>query len=353
MSSLQEIKVDIAIEVFDLIQNPKEHEQFKPPSFFTRERPVPKHIEIEEIQSVEDLKKCQDLMFHAQNGHAQNVHAQNGHAQNAQNAQNAPTINQLPNVEYEEEEKNISNIEDFYKEFIQKTPEECQEESNFPQKSYGWLKSRHYCITASQFGTAIGVSPYQTPDDLVHEKIYKKFEGNSATEYGNEHENHARIVFCEWYRKVFEAKGYKDITFLEVNLLKFWQCPWVGVSPDGIIQYIDEKGEKKWDLIEYKCPARYKHTQENPYEKFKGGVPPQYMAQIQGIMGFCNLFSEMKFDCAWFIVWLPSKTYIKKVLYNDEYFIELKTRLKKWYFEKYLPMCLIKYQKKFPLVLHL
>jgi len=323
-------KYDFLIQSFETIVNPLDHAKFKQPSFENRTRPIPTHMEIEELETLESIQQCQDIL-------------------------NLP-INIKDNecCEYEEEKKDISSVKEFYQEFIHKTKEQCEEEANFPQKSKGWLKSRHYCITASQFGTAIGDSPYQSPEELVHEKIFKKFEGNTATEYGNEHEDHARQVFCDWYKKQLELNKCTEITFLEMNLIKFWQCPWVGVSPDGIVRYKNASEKICWELIEYKCPARYKVSQENPYEKFPYGVPPQYMAQIQGIMGYCNLFSEeMKFECAWFIVWLPTKTYIKKVCYNKNYFDNLHTKLKDWYFEKYLPVCFRKYMEKFPKTIQL
>lgn len=313
-------KCKFTVENYDTIINPLNHSHFKQPLFETRERPIPIHIEIEE----ENCTNEEEVQIKIDVKH------------------------EIENKEMMKEDKGkiVQNIKEFYDLFIHKTKEECKEESNFPQKSDGWLKSRHYCITASQFGTAIGDSPYQTPEELVHEKVYKKFQGNSATEYGNDHEDHARQVFCDWYKTKLEERGCSEIQFIEMNLIKFWQCPWVGVSPDGLVKYMDETQTLRWELIEYKCPARYKANHENPYEKFSYGVPPQYMAQIQGIMGYCNLFSEeINIDCAWFVVWLPSKTYIKKVLYNKMYFDELQIKLKTWYFEKYLPICFQKYSE--------
>jgi len=246
-----------------------------------------------------------------------------------------------------EEEIKVDTIEDFYKVYINRTQAQCDEESAYAQKSSEWLKSRHYCITASQFGSAIGVSPYQSPDELIQEKLFKSFKGNPSTEYGNQHEPHAREVFCVWLEKKFLQLGYSEIIFEEYNLLKYELCPWVGVSPDGIVKYKDEKGVQRWDLIEYKCPARFKPNQ-NPYLKHNFGVPPQYMAQIQGIMGFMNLYSPMKFQRTWFIVWIPTESFITEVNFHEDYFKELKNRLQIWYFEKFLPVVFMKYQKKLP-----
>lgn len=238
----------------------------------------------------------------------------------------------------------IETIEDFFNAFIARTFDECEKELLYLQKSEGWLKSRHYCITASQFGTALGLNPYQNPDDLIQEKLYHKFEGNASTEWGNNHENDARKIFYTWIKNHFELKGYKDIEFLEPNLIKYFECSWIGVSPDGIVKYKNQDNENCWDLIEYKCPSKYEKD-KNPYEKYILGVPPQYMAQIQGIMGYCNAFShEYKFTKAWFIVWTPDKTFIKEVFYNLEYYTIMYEKLNEWYFKKYLPNVFLQYK---------
>lgn len=245
--------------------------------------------------------------------------------------------------------QDIANtIEEFYNLFISRTFQECEDELKHLQKSEGWLKSRHYCITASQFGSALGLNPYQNPEQFIQEKLYNKFEGNASTEWGNQHEDDARKLFCEWVYNHLESQGFHDIEFIETNLIKYSDCPWIGVSPDGIIKY--SKGEETfWDLIEYKCPSKYKD--ENPYEKYLLGIPPQYMAQIQGIMGYCNQFShEYKFTRSWFIVWTPINTYIKEVEYNKEYYDIMYNELQEWYFKKYLPNIFLQYKNIKPKV---
>jgi len=240
--------------------------------------------------------------------------------------------------------KEIDTIEDFYGAFIARTDQECKDELLHLQKSEGWLKSRHYCITASQFGTALGLNPYQNPDDFIQEKLYHKFEGNASTEWGNEHENDARKIFYSWIQSHFISLGYSQIEFLEPNLIKYSTCPWIGVSPDGIVKYVNSENKECWDLIEYKCPSKYEKD-KNPYDKYVLGVPPQYMAQIQGIMGYCNNFSqEYKFTKAWFIVWTPHNTFIKEVMYKEDYFNCMYKELQEWYFKKYLPNVFLQFK---------
>ena len=69
------------------------------------------------------------------------------------------------------------------------------------------------------------------------------------------------------------------------------------------------------------------------------------MAQIQGIMGFLNLYSPMKFERAWFVVWIPDSTFFTRVEFSKDYFNELKSRLEAWYFKKFLPRVFLDYTK--------
>lgn len=48
---------------------------------------------------------------------------------------------------------------EYYAQQVARTPQQCLEEMKAPQRSDLWLKARKNCITASQFGTAIGNNP--------------------------------------------------------------------------------------------------------------------------------------------------------------------------------------------------
>jgi putative phage-type endonuclease len=218
----------------------------------------------------------------------------------------------------------------FYSLFVARTHEECEKELAAPQRSLEWLQARKLSITASQFGVAIGVSPYQTPDELVIEKLWNTFEGNAATQWGNSHEIHAKEVFCEWFKTL-----HPNFTFMEENLMKFSAEPWMAVSPDGIVKY-EKNGEIKYDLVEFKCPAYLRNTQTHPYAK-NSNIPPQYKAQIQGIMGYLNTHTHMKFERCWFVVWQPHQTWITEDLFDQEYYLNLHAKLESWYFSKMLP----------------
>jgi putative phage-type endonuclease len=236
---------------------------------------------------------------------------------------------------------------DFYEKFVKRTNEECKQEELSPQKSEQWLNARKYCITASSFGAAVGKSPYQSQNELIVEKLWNTFKGNSSTEWGNEHENHARESFFEWYCKYMEKNfdvKKESIEFLEKNLIKYFDEPWIGVSPDGIIKFT-KNGQVYYELVEFKCPSYLKRTETHPYSKHEFNVPPYYYAQIQGIMGYLNshaskaenFYNSFFTIKCWFVVWQPEKTWITLFEYNNEYYLDLHEKLKEFYFKKLLP----------------
>jgi putative phage-type endonuclease len=220
---------------------------------------------------------------------------------------------------------------EFYDEFVARTPEQCAEELLAPQKSEKWLQARKYCITASQFGSAIGTSPYQTPDALVVDKLWNTFVGNAATQWGNDHEPHAKESFCIWFGKHIKV----PFKFVEENLMKFSDEPWLAVSPDGIVQY-EIDGHQYEDLVEFKCPAYFRNSVGHPYAKYTKQTPPQYLSQIQGIMGYLNSHGR-NFRKCWFVVWQPHQTWIVSHDYDPNYYEDMHDKLRKWYFGKLLP----------------
>ena len=132
-----------------------------------------------------------------------------------------------------------------------------------PQRSNAWLEMRGKMLTASDAGTALGVNPYETPNDFILKKCgHSDFKGNAATEHGNKFEDEARDLYCERYGEVSH----------EIGLYQHPVYPWLGGSPDGLT----ESGK----LIEIKCPLRRKISNE---------VPIYYMAQVQLLLEILNL----------------------------------------------------------------
>jgi len=227
---------------------------------------------------------------------------------------------------------------EYFARFVSRTPEQCAAELAAPQRSPAWLLARSTCITASQFGAAAGESPYQSPDALVGEKLWSTFRGNAMTEWGNEHEPHAAEAFCGWFGAHLRARGLSgEFRLREENLLKFSDAPWIAVSPDGIVEYTDERGEHVQELVEFKCPALLRNTRGHPYAKWPANTPRYYYAQIQGIMGHLNAH-RWRLERCWFVAWQPHQTWITLHAYDARYYDDqLLPRLREWFFARFLP----------------
>ena len=131
------------------------------------------------------------------------------------------------------------------------------------QRSQEWLELRGNMLTASDAATAIGVNPYEKPEDLILKKCgHNKFHGNQATAHGNKYEDEARDKWCAQTGEVCH----------EIGLHPHPVYKWLGGSPDGIT----ESGK----LVEIKCPLKRKITPE---------VPVYYMPQLQLLMEILDL----------------------------------------------------------------
>lgn len=233
----------------------------------------------------------------------------------------------------------------FYDAFVHRSEKQCTEEGVADQRSELWLQARAFCITASQFGSAVGKNPYQSPDNLVMEKLWKGFKGNEATQWGNDHEPHARESFQNFFKVFATSEKYTLISFQEPNLVKFAAEPWIAVSPDGLVSYTTAEGEKCTDLIEYKCPAYLRNTDTHPYSKHPSNTPPYYACQMQGIMGYYNSHLKSQIKRCWFVVWQPHQCWITLHAEQKDMYKDIHEKLQSWYFSSYLPRLTHKYNK--------
>ena len=265
--------------------------------------------------------------------------------------------------------KEIS-IEDFYLTMVSRTAEQCDLELAAPQRSAEWLEARRHCITASNFGAAAGNNKYMSKKALVIDKLWATFKGNAYTAYGTFHENDARDSFTralngdlmptleDMYYKKFNSKLI-DFNLFETGLLKSHEQPWMAVSPDGLLRLNGPNGHL-WILVEYKCPARLRDTDGHPYANYKNNIPEYYMDQIQGIMGLFNkkpdLFSMAEktaglcasskpaIDHTMFVIWQPHQIHVTLLPFDHKYYsTSLEPSLESWYFTKYLPLAVLKY----------
>ena len=143
------------------------------------------------------------------------------------------------------------------------------------QRTEAWYAMREERITASDFATALDVSPYQRDYTLLWKKVTRsrKFNTNSAILWGVKYEDVA-IQIYEYRNKT---------TVREYGCIEHPNLPWLGASPDGIT----DDGV----MVEIKCPSSRPIT---------GVIPSYYWCQVQGQLEICELdrcdFLECKLE---------------------------------------------------------
>jgi putative phage-type endonuclease len=99
------------------------------------------------------------------------------------------------------------------------------------QGTQEWLDARKGLITGSRVGAIIGVNPYSKPEDVMREMVRQhfglpaEFQGNEATQFGNDHEP---IALQDY--EVFTGNDVE-----RVGLITCPDMPYLAVSPDGLI----------------------------------------------------------------------------------------------------------------------
>lgn len=225
------------------------------------------------------------------------------------------------------------------------TQEEVDIIERYEQKSAEWLNARKGLITASNFGSAIGVNKYTSKRALLKQMVWGNgFTGNAATRWGCDNESVACDIYVETKQMEIEERktkssrerelppgerefpldGVVELRVEQKGLVINPKRPWMGNSPDGIVHVTHASGRTETGLLEIKCPFRKTFYADT--------VPPQYMAQIQGTMGnLCLPWCD-------FVVWTPSETQITRVPFDPEYWSSLLLpNLTDFYFNQYVP----------------
>ena len=219
------------------------------------------------------------------------------------------------------------------------------------QRSEEWLNARKFRLTASNFGAAAGHCKHNPPMGLVRDMLWHVFQGNEMTRYGTENEEQAfdayqaHGILAQVDEVDAGTRPAHRVGFLaqEVGLHIHPENPWMGVSPDGLVDVVDPgTGAVKRHLIEIKCPWKCKdralHSGDDfyPLEDLPGDlqlpIPHYYFDQMQGIMGALGLpFAE-------FIVWTSKEMQITRVPFLPDYWKdELFPSLRAFYFDKFVP----------------
>lgn len=195
----------------------------------------------------------------------------------------------------------------------------------YDQGSQLWLQSRVGRVTASNFGAAAGMNKYTSPRALLKQMLWGEFKGNAATRYGSAHEDIARNEYIQ----VKRAEGVQ-LEVSETGLVINPARPWMGNSPDGLIDITHVDGTVERGLLEIKCPYRQQFYTPD-------AVPSYYYAQIQGAMG------NLQLPWCDFVVWTPTGIQITHVPFDATYWeTRLLPALTTFYFDMYVPLAVAK-----------
>ncbi|MDV3170831.1 MAG: YqaJ viral recombinase family protein [Candidatus Phytoplasma stylosanthis] len=165
------------------------------------------------------------------------------------------------------------------------------------QNSWAWFKHRQHYINASEIGTIMGLNPYETKEELIKKKLFKKpFVTNEAMEHGKKTEPKANLFFS-----VLNKKNYEPAVFIK----------------DLFSASLDGYHAPSQTMLEIKCPLE----KGNSWQEFiqKKIVPPYYWAQIQ-----CGLYcSEAKL--AYFLVYFQETDYyLAKITLDLNFIVQMK-----------------------------
>lgn len=132
------------------------------------------------------------------------------------------------------------------------------------QRSQEWYELRDSMLTASDWATILGTSPYSNKNSLLLKKCGKNipFPSNSAIDWGVKYEDVAV--------QIYESRNNNKV--LLFGCLRHPTINYLGASPDGIT----EDGI----MLEIKCPSSREIT---------GEPPVYYWTQVQAQLEVCEL----------------------------------------------------------------
>jgi len=137
---------------------------------------------------------------------------------------------------------------------------------HYEQKSKEWYEMRQTMLSASDWGTILGVNSYAKPDSVLlkkcgEESFFPK-AAMSAMAWGNKYEDVAISIY----------EHRNQIKVYEFGCIRHPFIDHLGASPDGITN--------EGVMLEIKCPVSRKIT----------GIPPEYYwCQVQGQLEVCEL----------------------------------------------------------------
>lgn len=133
------------------------------------------------------------------------------------------------------------------------------------QRTPEWFEQRKGRISGSRIGAILGLSPWQTPGDVLRAMVREyhgaesEFTGNPATDHGNNNEQRALLAFMRETGLGVEQCGF--FPYGEV----------MGASPDGLTS--------DGGVLELKVPFGLRNEQQAKFKPL--AEQPHYACQVQ------------------------------------------------------------------------
>ena len=185
-----------------------------------------------------------------------------------------------------------------------------------------WHKLRKPRLTASLIKR---VSSRKSDFEKLADQLAKPVKQTAAMRYGSDHEAEAATAYCT----------LRDVNTYSVGLVINPSAPHLGCSPDRRVY--DPSESDPWGLLEIKCPqnAEYagcqylRRTSQGLYQLKKSH---QYYVQVLTQMAltgctWCDFFVRCKDDHHW-----------ERIYFVEQDFVDIKTRIDKFFFQFYLPV---------------
>jgi len=162
------------------------------------------------------------------------------------------------------------------------------------QRSPEWYAFRKTRLTASDFGTAVGVNPYSDRKRLIRKKCGEDqpFKPGPAIIHGVKYEDVAIAIY----------ERRRDVKVREYGCIPHPTLNYLGASPDGICCYTSNNKNLVGRMLEIKCPKS---------RKLDGTIPGYYYLQVQGQLSVCELEYCDFLQCV--IVEIPKEEFMNDV----------------------------------------
>lgn len=180
------------------------------------------------------------------------------------------------------------------------------------QRDPVWRALRSCFVTASDFGTVLGMNRYKTQAQLVKEMLSppEDISNRPAVRWGIDHEADG----VEAYRVYYEATTGRppELTFPGIAIDLDMK---LAASPDG---FVGDDG-----IIEIKCPFQHEGKE---HKDFYDVIPSYQVAQVVGLLGvtrrkFCD-----------HVQWTPSNgIWVTRYWHDEEVWQCFKQRLEAFY----------------------